>query len=162
MVGSSVAAPARAFSVSIESKRGSRFLVLTRFLSANRGHFAGKRYNGGAGRGFFVLTLRSSGTEAKSFCQCLGCQHVCQRVRPQSARLRPWGALFLYRWGRYPAIRLRTQVRDNCPEAQCPEVQCPDFSSGYPRTGPSTISKGGFSGWGLEEAGCATQTTSRR
>ncbi len=30
---------------SIESKRGSRLLVLTRFLSANRGHFAGKRYS---------------------------------------------------------------------------------------------------------------------
>ncbi len=27
----------RAFSVSIESKRGSRFLILTRFLNANRG-----------------------------------------------------------------------------------------------------------------------------
>ena len=34
----------RAFSVSIESKRGSRFVVLTRFLNANRVHFAGKRY----------------------------------------------------------------------------------------------------------------------
>src|SRR5439155_1993544 len=34
---------ARAFSVSIESKRGSRFLILTRFLNANRVHFAGKR-----------------------------------------------------------------------------------------------------------------------
>src|SRR5256886_16076760 len=33
----------RGFSVSIESKRGSRFLVLTRFLNANRVHFAGKR-----------------------------------------------------------------------------------------------------------------------
>jgi hypothetical protein len=34
---------ARAFSVSIESKRGSRFVILTRFLDANRVHFAGKR-----------------------------------------------------------------------------------------------------------------------
>src|SRR5437764_10714036 len=34
---------ARAFSVSIESKRGSRFLILTRSLNANRVHFAGKR-----------------------------------------------------------------------------------------------------------------------
>ena len=36
---------ARAFSVSIESKRGSRFFILTRFLDANRLHFAGKRYS---------------------------------------------------------------------------------------------------------------------
>ena len=35
----------RAFSVSIESKRSSRFLILTRFLDANRLHFAGKRYS---------------------------------------------------------------------------------------------------------------------
>ena len=34
---------ARALSVSIESKRGSRFVILTRFLNANRVHFAGKR-----------------------------------------------------------------------------------------------------------------------
>src|SRR5438132_13166267 len=42
---------ARASSVSIESKRGPGFLVLTRFLSANRVHFAGKRYRfTGSGR----------------------------------------------------------------------------------------------------------------
>src|SRR4051812_38521028 len=33
-----------AFSVSIGSKRGSRFVVLTRFLDANRIHFAGKHF----------------------------------------------------------------------------------------------------------------------
>jgi uncharacterized protein YjiS (DUF1127 family) len=35
--------PPKALSVSIESKRGFRFGILTRFLAANRVHFAGKR-----------------------------------------------------------------------------------------------------------------------
>ena len=34
----------RVFSVSIEPKRGSSFLILTRFLDANRLHFVGKRF----------------------------------------------------------------------------------------------------------------------
>ena len=48
---------ARAFSVSIESNRGSRLLILTRFLDAKRLRFAGKRYSGGVATAVLAVVV---------------------------------------------------------------------------------------------------------